>query len=239
MPALRSGLLGRLRNYLLAGILVTAPIGITVWLTLTLINWVDRRVLPFIPARYNPETYLPFGLPGIGVIIALLFLTLIGAITAGIVGRWVVNLSERALSRMPVIRRIYGPTKQIFEMVLAEKSKAFREAVLVEFPRNGQWSIGFITGVTKGEIQELIGGDVLSLYVPTTPNPTSGYLVFVPRSAVVPLSMSADEAFTTVISHGLVTPPDRRPPELRKGKRRTPPSPNIGPSTPPLLPKAE
>jgi uncharacterized membrane protein len=219
MPALRSNLLGRLRNYLLAGILVTAPIGITFWLTWSLISWVDQRVLPFIPARYNPETYLPFGVPGVGLIVAIIVLILIGAVTAGLVGRWAVNLSERILNRMPVIRSIYGPTKQIFEMVFGERSTAFREVVLIEFPRAGQWSIGFVSGVTKGEIQEFIEGEILSVYVPTTPNPTSGFLVFVPRCDAVALSMSAEEAFTTVISHGLVTPPDRRPPELRKRKR--------------------
>jgi uncharacterized membrane protein len=218
MSVLRSSLLGRLRSYLLAGILVTAPIGITIWLTWTLISWIDQRVLPFIPAKYNPETYLPFGVPGVGAIIAIIGLTLIGAITAGLVGRSLVALGERVLNRVPVIRSIYGPTKQIFRAVLGGKSTAFREVVLIEFPRVGLWSIGFITGVTEGEVQEITEDEVVKVYVPTTP--TSGYLLFVPWRDVVPLSMSAQEGITLVISHGLVTPPDRRPPELRKGKRR-------------------
>jgi uncharacterized membrane protein len=223
MPV-RSNLPARFRYHLIAGILVAAPIGITFWLTWSLIGWVDQRVLPFIPARYNPETYLPFAVPGVGVIIAVLLLILVGAVTAGLVGRWVVNLGERVLNRMPVIRRVYGPTKQIFETVLAEKSRAFRDAVLVEFPRPRQWSIGFVTGSAEGEIREFIGDDVLNVYVPTTPNPTSGFLIFVRRSDIVPLSMSAQQAFTAVLSHGLVTPPDRRPPERRKTKRRGNPS---------------
>src|SRR5262245_36450399 len=190
MPV-RSNLPSRLRTYLIAGILVTAPIGITFWLTWSLISWIDQRVLPFIPARYNPETYLPFAVPGVGLVIATLFLILVGAVTAGLVGRWVVNMGERVLNRMPIIRRVYGPTKQIFELVLAERSRAFRDAVLVEFPRARQWSIGFITGSAEGEIREVVGGEVLSLFVPPTPNPTSGFLVFVRRSDIVPLSMSA------------------------------------------------
>jgi uncharacterized membrane protein len=222
--SLRSGPVGRLRNYFLAGILVTAPIGITIWLTWSLIAWVDQRVLPFIPARYNPENYLPVGVPGIGLVIAIIALTLIGFVTTNLVGRWLIGLSERVLNRMPVVRSIYGPTKQIFEMVLAQKSTAFRDVVMVEFPRIGQWSIGFITGVTEGEVQELTEDEVVNVYIPTTPNPTSGFLIFVPRRDVIPLSMSAEEGIKMVVSGGLVTPPDRRPPELRKSKQRSVPS---------------
>jgi uncharacterized membrane protein len=203
-------MLGRLRNHLLTGILVTAPVGITFWFIWSLISWVDQRVLPFIPARYNPESYLPIGVPGIGLIIAILALTLIGAITAGLVGRWLIRMSERILIHMPVIRGIYGPLKRVFELVLAEDSTAFREAVMIEFPRAGQWSIGFVAGPTQGEVGALIDEDMLNVFVPTTPNLTSGYLVFVPRRDVVALGMSAQEALTTVISHGIVTPPDRR-----------------------------
>jgi uncharacterized membrane protein len=220
---LRPGLPARLRAYFFAGILVTAPIGITIYLAWSVVTWVDESVLPFLPPKYNPETYLPFSLPGIGLIVLIVFLTAIGAITAGMIGRMVVGYSERVLSRMPVIRSVYGATKQIFETMLAQKSAAFREVVLVEFPRIGMWSIGFITGVTEGEVQELTDEEVLNVYIPTTPNPTSGYLCFVARSEVYPLSMSVEEGIKMVVSGGLVSPPDRRPPEQRKTTPRVAP----------------
>jgi uncharacterized membrane protein len=213
---LRPGLSARLRAYFFAGILVTAPIGITIYLAWWVVRWVDESVLPFLPPMYNPETYLPFSLPGIGLVVLIIFLTAIGAITAGMIGRMVVGYSERVLTRMPVIRSVYSATKQIFETMLAHKSTAFREVVLVEFPRTGMWSIGFITGVTEGEVQELTDEEVLNVYIPTTPNPTSGYLCFVARSDVYPLSMSVEEGIKMVVSGGLVIPPDRRPPERRK-----------------------
>jgi uncharacterized membrane protein len=220
---LRPGLSARLRAYFFAGILVTAPIGITIYLAWSVVTWVDESVLPFLPPKYNPETYLPFSLPGIGLIVLIVFLTAIGAITAGMIGRMVVAYSERVLTRMPVIRSVYSATKQIFETMLAQKSAAFREVVLVEFPRTGMWSIGFITGVTEGEVQELTDEEVLNVYIPTTPNPTSGYLCFVARSEVYPLSMSVEEGIKMVVSGGLVSPPDRRPPEQRKKAPRLAP----------------
>jgi uncharacterized membrane protein len=220
---LRPGLSARLRAYFFAGILVTAPIGITIYLAWSVVTWVDESVLPFLPPKYNPETYLPFSLPGIGLIVLIIFLTAIGAITAGMIGRMVVGYSERVLSRTPVIRSVYSATKQIFETMLAQKSAAFREVVLVEFPRTGMWSIGFITGVTEGEIQELTDEQVLNVYIPTTPNPTSGYLCFVARSEVYPLSMSVEEGIKMVVSGGLVSPQDRRPLEQRKEAPRLAP----------------
>lgn len=219
---LRPRLSARLRAYFFAGILVTAPIGITIYLAWSVVSWIDESVLPFLPAKYNPETYLPFSLPGIGLIVLIVFLTAIGAITAGMIGRMVVGYGERVLSRMPVIRSVYSATKQIFETMLAHKSAAFREVVLVEFPRPGMWSIGFITGVTAGEVQELTDEEVLNVYIPTTPNPTSGYLCFVARSDVYPLSMTVEEGIKMVVSGGLVIPPDRRPPEQRKKAPRLP-----------------
>ena len=204
-------LVARLRAYFLAGILITAPISITIYLAALFINFVDRRVTPLIPADYNPETYLPFSVPGLGLVLVVVVLTLIGALTAGFVGRFFVRVSEHILARMPVIRNVYSAVKQIFETVLAQQSKAFREAVLVEFPRRGIWAIGFITGVTQGEVQNLTEEAVINVFVPTTPNPTSGFLVFVPKKDVVPLSMTVEEAIKMVVSGGIVTPPDRRP----------------------------
>lgn len=211
----RVGLGGRLRAYFLAGVLITAPISITIYIAWGFISWVDGQVIPLLPDRYNPENYLPFSVPGIGLLIVLIGLTVIGALTAGIVGRLFLNASERLLNRMPVVRSLYGATKQIFETVLAHKSTAFRDVILVEYPRRGMWAIGFITGTTEGEIQELTEDEVVNVFLPTTPNPTSGFLLFVPKSEIIPLHMSVEEGIKMVVSGGIVTPPDRRPPEQR------------------------
>lgn len=215
---IRPGFTARLRAYFLAGVLITAPMSITFYLAWLFISFVDSRVRPLIPPVYNPESYLPFGIPGIGVIIAIITLTLIGATTAGYVGRLFLRMSEQVLARMPVIRSIYGATKQIFETVLANQSQAFREVVLVEYPRRGIWAIGFITGTTEGEVQELTEDEVINVFLPTTPNPTSGFLLFVPRRDLVYLSMTIEEGIKMVVSGGIVTPPDMRLPSER-GKR--------------------
>ncbi len=215
---LRPSLSARLRAYFFAGVLVTAPLAITFWLVWQVISWIDRSIKPLIPAQYNPETYLPFSVPGIGLIVSLVFLTLVGAFAAGVVGRLVVRMSERILARMPVVRSIYSATKQIFETVLAQSSRAFRDVVLVEYPRRGVWTIAFITGPTVGEIQARSDEELVNIFVPTTPNPTSGFLLFVPKRDLIPLSMSVEEGIKMVVSGGIVTPPDRRPPEARKEK---------------------
>ncbi len=215
-PAKTMTLSGRLRAYFLAGILVTAPISITFYLAWLFISFVDRQVTPLIPEAYNPTTYLPFGLPGLGLLIVAIVLTLIGALTAGILGRLWVRTSEGLLARMPVIRGVYGAVKQVFETVLAHQSTAFREAVLVEYPRRGIWAIAFITGRTKGEVQNLTEEECINIFLPTTPNPTSGFLLFVPSKELVPLSMTVEEAIKMVISGGIVTPPDTRPLEEQK-----------------------
>jgi uncharacterized membrane protein len=209
------GLGKRLRTYFFAGVLVTAPIAITIYLTWQLITFVDGQVKSLIPAKYNPETYLPFATPGLGIVIAFVVLTLIGFLTANIIGRSVQRFGESLLDKVPVIRSVYKTVKQIFETVLSQQSKAFREAVLIEYPRRGMWAIGFITGRTEGEVQDLTQEETINVFLPTTPNPTSGFLLFVPRKDVVRLAMNVEEAIKMVVSGGLVTPPDRRPPEKR------------------------
>lgn len=220
----RVRLAARLRAYFLAGILITAPLGITIYIAWAFIAWVDRQVIPLLPAHYNPENYLPFGVPGLGLVIVLVGLTAIGAITAGVLGRLFLSVSERLLNRMPVIRGVYSATKQILETVLANKATAFREVVLVEYPRRDAWVIGFITGTTEGEVQELTREEMVNIFVPTTPNPTSGFLLFVPRSDIVPLHMSVEEGIKMVVSGGIVTPPDRRTPEERQPRVAPPKS---------------
>jgi uncharacterized membrane protein len=235
--SLRPHLSGRLRAYFFAGVLVTAPMAITFWLAWQVISWIDRSVKPLIPAKYNPETYLPFSVPGIGLIVLFAFLVLVGAFAAGFVGRLIVRISERILARMPVIRSVYGAVKQIFETVLANQSKAFREVVLFEYPRRGIWAMGFITGTTEGEVQEMTEDTVVNVFLPTTPNPTSGFLLFVPRRDLNVLSMSIEEGIKMVVSGGIVTPPDRRPPEKRKVKLRATPDPDA-PAALPTNPNA-
>ena len=209
------GFFPRMRAYFFAGILVTAPITFTLYLAWLLIHFVDNTIRPLIPAKYNPETYLPFALPGLGLFVLIVSLTLIGALTAGFMGRFFIKLSERILNRMPVIRSVYNATKQILETVLAQQSNAFREAVLVDYPRRGLWAIAFITGTTEGEVQNVTEEECTNIFLPTTPNPTSGFLLFVPKADLVRLDMSVEEAIKMVISGGIVTPPDRRPDALK------------------------
>ncbi len=212
---------GRLRAYFLAGVLVTAPLAITVALATWLIDFVDSRVVPLIPQKYNPDFYLKeylgyeIGLPGLGLIVLIVFITLVGALTAGFVGRIVLRFYENMLNRMPVIRSVYGATKQILETVLKHQSSAFRQPVLVEYPRRGMWAVAFITGRTEGEVQNLIADDLINVFLPTTPNPTSGFLLFVPKQDLIMLNMSVEEAIKMVISAGIVTPPDRRVEEIQ------------------------
>ena len=201
----------RMRAYFITGILVVAPVSITLYLAWIFIGFVDNRITPLIPVQYNPETYLPFALPGLGLLILVVTLILVGAATAGFFGRLWARISEQILGRMPVIRNIYGAVKQILETVLAQQSKAFREAVLVEYPRRGIWAIAFITGRTEGEVQNITEEECINIFLPTTPNPTSGFLLFVPKKDLVHLDMNVEEAIKMVISGGIVTPPDRRP----------------------------
>ena len=202
-----------LRGYFFAGILITAPIAITFYLAWLIVEWIDSKVTPLIPPLYNPETYLPFSVPGLGLLVVCLVLTLIGAMTAGMLGRFWVRTSERILNRMPIIRSVYSALKQILETVFANQSNAFREVVLFEYPRRGSWAMGFITGTTEGEIQDSTEDDVVNVFLPTTPNPTSGYLLFLPRRELVTLSMTVEEGIKMIVSGGIVTPPDERPEE--------------------------
>ena len=211
----RARLLRRLRNYFLTGIIVAAPIGITAWVAWKIVDIADSSITPLIPAKYNPETYLPFGIPGLGLLILLVLLTLVGFLSVNYLGRTVVRFGERMVGRMPVVRSVYSALKQIFETVLAQSSTSFREVVLVEYPRRGIWAIGLVTGVTRGQVQNTTEDDVVNIFLPTTPNPTSGFLLFVPRKDLITLDMTVEEGLKMVVSGGLVTPEDRRPEEIR------------------------
>ncbi len=215
----------RLRRYFLTGLVVVAPLVITAYLTWSFVLWVDGWVKPYLPAKYNPDTYLPFSLPGYGLLVALVALTMVGFLTANLVGRTIIGFGESLLDRMPLVRVIYKGLKQIFETVLAEQSNSFKQAALIEYPRKGIWSIVFIATDTKGEVDyKLPGEETISVFLPTTPNPTSGFLLFVPRKDIIMLEMSVEEAAKMVISAGLVAPkyPPPPPKALPAGKSSTP-----------------
>ncbi len=204
----------RLRNYFLTGLVIAAPVSITIYLTWTFIQWIDSWVKPLIPSVYNPDTYLPFSVPGGGLLFAFLSITLLGFFTAGIVGKTIIRYGETLLGRMPFIRNLYQGLKQIFETVLSDSSKSFQTAALLEYPRRGLWAIVFISTETKGEVRvklgEVVDDSMVSIFLPTTPNPTSGFLLFVPSKDLIPLDMSVEQAAKLVISAGLVNPDKER-----------------------------
>ena len=211
-PAPKRDLLARLRTYFLTGIVVSAPVGITIWLIWLFIAFVDRSVVPLIPDAYNPSDVLGVSVPGIGVIVVLIVVTFIGFMVTNFFGRYMVRFGERMVARVPVVRTIYGVIKQIFDAVLAQSEGAFRDVVLIEYPRKGIWVIGFITSNTEGEVQRVTPDDMVNVFLPTTPNPTSGFLLFVPRKDCIVLDMTVEEGVKLVISGGIVSPPDKKAP---------------------------
>ncbi|MEM6710903.1 MAG: DUF502 domain-containing protein [Pseudomonadota bacterium] len=200
----------RLRNYFFTGVIVIAPVTITGYLIWTFVTWVDRIVKPLIPPVYNPDTYLPFAVPGFGLLSAVLIVTVVGFLAANLVGRSVVNFSERLLDRMPLVRTLYRGLKQIFETVLNNRSDNFQSVGLIEYPRPGIWAVVFVSTRTRGEVAHRICDagteDLVSVFLPTTPNPTSGFLLFVPRADLIALDMSVEDGAKLVISAGLVVP---------------------------------
>ncbi|MBN9074527.1 MAG: DUF502 domain-containing protein [Rhizobiales bacterium] len=199
----------RLSNYFLTGIIVAAPLAITAYLAWTVVGWVDAWVKPYIPARYNPDTYLHFSVPGFGLIVALVMITLIGFVAANFVGRAVVGFGERLLSGMPLVRNVYKGLKQIFETVLANRQDLFSEVGLYEYPRKGAWSIVFIASQQETEINHALRGEhsrTIAVFRPITPNVTTGYLLYVDERDVIRLDMSIEDAAKLLISAGLVAP---------------------------------
>lgn len=201
-----TGFFHRVRNYFLTGILVSAPIVLTVYVTLVFLNFVDGRVAALLPDYLYPEQ----GIPGFGLVVGIAFFVTVGWFATNFLGRLTIKMSEAVVNRMPIVRTIYGAFKQMFEMVMGQQAQAFREAVLVEFPKENSWAIGFVTGTTQGEIQNRTVDTVINVFVPTTPNPTSGFLIFVPEEKLTRLEMPVDDALKMVISGGIITPPDRR-----------------------------
>ncbi len=222
----RSYIATRLRNYFLTGLIICAPVAITVWLVRTFIDWADGWVKPYLPNFYNPDTYSPVAIPGFGLLVAIFVITFVGFMTANLVGRSIVNLAESLVNRTPLVRTIYKSTKQIFQTVLQEQSSSFKKAGLIEYPSPGSWSLVFIATDVKGEIAAKFderGMDMVAVFLPPTPIPTAGFLLFIPRDKIIPLEMSAEDAAKLLISGGLVTP-DYKPlanAPLKIGQQKT------------------
>ncbi|MGJ8610982.1 MAG: DUF502 domain-containing protein [Octadecabacter sp.] len=221
-PIPRRTFLGTLRNNFIAGLVVIAPIGLTLWLIWTVVGWVDNFVWPFVPNAYHPEELvnrilglegidrITVNVRGIGVVIFLVFTMLVGWIGKGLLGRSFLRFGEGLVARMPVVRSIYNGVKQIAETIFAQTEASFDKACLIEYPRKGIWAIGFVSSSTKGELVEKVGvGHMTSVFLPTTPNPTSGFLLFFPTVDIIELDMSVEDAAKLVISAGLVYPGEK------------------------------
>ena len=198
--------MSRIRSWFFTGILVMTPLILTIYVVWAFITFVDNLVVPLVPIDYRPSNYLPFSIPGLGLIIVFLFTTLVGILATGLLGRTLIRFWENILNRMPVVRSVYGAIKQILETVMATQSDAFRKAVLVEYPRKDIWAIGFVTGSTKGEVSENVDKKMVNVFMPTTPNPTSGFLLFFPENDLIYLEMSVEDALKLVVSGGMVVP---------------------------------
>ena len=232
-PTPRRGFIASLRNNFIAGLVVIAPIGLTLWLIWTVVGWVDSFVWPFVPNAYQPEElfnrmlgftspadpgWIEVNVRGIGVIIFLIFTMLVGWMGKGLLGRSFLRWGEGLVGRMPVVRSIYNGVKQIAETVFAQTETSFDKACLIEYPRKGIWAIGFVSTSTKGELLEKTAvGPMTSVFVPTTPNPTSGFLLFFPTADIIELEMTVEDAAKLVISAGLVYPGEKEDDELPAG----------------------
>jgi uncharacterized membrane protein len=194
-----------MRKYFITGLLILVPLAITLWVLNLIIGTMDQSLL-LLPARWRPETLFGFSIPGLGSILTLLIIFLTGVATRNFIGRQVVALWEAVLKRIPVVSSIYSSVKQVSDTLLSSSGNAFRTAVLVQYPRQGCWTIAFVTGVPGGDVRNHLHGDFVSLYVPTTPNPTSGFFLMVPRADTIELNMNVDDALKYIVSMGVVAP---------------------------------
>jgi uncharacterized membrane protein len=207
VPAPQTGVLARLRNYFLTGLIVAGPVAITAYLTWSFIKWVDGLIGPLIPPALRPDTYSPVPVPGTGLVIAFVGLTLLGFLTANLVGRTLVGWGERLLNHMPIVRPVYKMMKQIFETLFSKSGSNFRKVALVEFPAPGMWSLVFLSQAPSEEISErLPEAEHVSAFMPCTPNPTTGFFFYVPRKELIELDISVESAMTLLISAGMVQP---------------------------------
>jgi uncharacterized membrane protein len=213
------GMGARLRNYFLTGLVVAGPLAITAWLISAFVTWVDDAVRPLIPEMYRPETYLPWKIPGSGLVIALFALTLLGFLTANLVGRTLVQLGDHVIDRMPIVRPIYKTVKQVFQMLFSKSGTSFRKVGLVEFPAPGMWSLVFLSQPPSAEVASRLpdGDDQISVFLPCTPNPTTGFYFYVPRKRIIELDIPVEQAATLIMSAGMIQPGTPVPGENQSG----------------------
>lgn len=202
-----------MRKYFITGLLVLVPLFITLWVLSTLIHIMDQSLL-LLPSAWQPENVLGFNMPGLGAILTLLIIFVTGLIATNIFGQQLIAAWESFLSRVPFVKNIYSSVKQVSDTLFSDSGNAFRKALLVQYPRQGSWTIAFLTGAPGGDVSNHLTGDYVSVYVPTTPNPTSGFFLMMPRADVIELDMSVDEALKYIISMGTLTPKDRKTREL-------------------------
>ena len=199
----------QLRRYIVAGILVWLPIGVTIGLVWFLVGLMDKTLV-LIPERYQPEQLIGFAIPGLGIVLTFIVLLTTGVLAANIVGRSMVGLWEKMLERIPVVRAVYSAAKNFTEIVFSDSSQSFKKVLLIEYPRKGLYGLAFQTSSELGEVQERTGEEVICTFVPTTPNPTSGFIIIVPKKDVIMLDMDVDEALKMIISLGVIVPTWRR-----------------------------
>jgi uncharacterized membrane protein len=193
------------KRYFITGLLIWAPLGITIWVLSFILGMMDQSIM-LLPTEWHPRSLFGFNIPGLGALLTLLIVFITGLLTANFIGQRLVRWWEALLHRIPVVRSVYQSVKQISDTVFSPSGQAFRQAMLVQYPRPGSWTIGFLTGTPGGEIAQHLGNDMVSLYVPTTPNPTSGFFLMVPRADVIELDMSVEDALKYLISMGVVAP---------------------------------
>ena len=195
-------MLAKIKNYFLTGVLVSAPVFITFWIVYSLVNFFDQLITPLIPFYINPNYYLPRDVPGLGLIILVTLLVFIGFITASFFGSFIIKKTESLISKIPLIKVFYKTIKQIIETIFKNNSNAFRDVVLLEYPRKGVWVLGFTTGEVKGVVAKKISQQLINVFVPTTPNPTSGFLLMVPKKELIYLDVSFEQASKFIVSAG-------------------------------------
>jgi uncharacterized membrane protein len=202
----------RLRNYFLTGLVVAGPLAVTIYITMWFVEMIDGWVKPLVPASYLPDSYLNIKIPGIGLIMAIVGLTLLGFLAANLVGRYIVGWSEMLLERMPVVRGLYSSVKQIFETVFSQSGTSFRKVGLVQFPQPGMWTLVFISTEPTGSVASAIPGEaeMISVFLPCTPNPTTGFYFYLPRSEVIEVAIPVDEAAKLIMSAGLIQPGEQQ-----------------------------
>lgn len=194
-----------MRKYFVTGLLILVPLAITLWVLHLIVSTMDQSLL-LLPARWRPEALFGFEIPGLGTILTLLIIFLTGLATRNFIGKRVVTMWDSILRRIPIFNTIYSSVKQVSDTLFSSSGNAFRKAMLVQYPRQGSWTIAFLTGVPGGDVRNHLIGDYVSVYVPTTPNPTSGFFLMVPRAEAIELDMSVDAALKYIVSMGVVTP---------------------------------